>query len=78
MKEFIRFMASSAGRLLRIVVGVGLILWGALFSPDTNWLLIIIGLIPLSAGLFDFCLLAPHFGYPFGGAKIRSQLNSPH
>lgn len=30
-----------------------------------------LGLVPLAAGAFDFCVLAPIFKVPFSGAKIR-------
>jgi len=32
----------------------------------------VIGLIPLLAGLFDFCVFAPLFGAPLSGPKIRA------
>lgn len=76
MKGFLRFMTSMAGRVTRIIAGIVLIAWGYFYSGGVNWLLIIIGLIPLSAGIFDFCVLAPIFGYAFTGKKIREQLNS--
>jgi hypothetical protein len=71
IKSFFRFMANNGGRLLCIVAGLGLIAWRAFPSPITNWVLIIIGLIPLSAGLLDFCVFAPLFG----GRRLRSQVN---
>ncbi|MCS7038561.1 MAG: DUF2892 domain-containing protein [Anaerolineae bacterium] len=77
MKGFVTFMASTAGRLVRIVAGIVLILVG-LFAlggtggNTTGIVVAVIGLVPLLAGLFDVCLFAPLFGYPFSGAKIRS------
>jgi hypothetical protein len=32
----------------------------------------LIGLVPLAAGIFDFCVLAPLFGAPFKGPEIRA------
>jgi len=32
----------------------------------------IIGLVPLAAGIFDFCVFAPLFGAPLSGARIRA------
>jgi len=32
----------------------------------------VVGLVPLLAGLFDFCVFAPLFGAPMSGPKIRS------
>jgi hypothetical protein len=76
MKSFVKFMVNSPGRWLRIIAGLILIAIGAFMSPVINWTLIIIGLIPLSAGLFDFCLLAPLMGYFFSGKKTRATVNS--
>jgi hypothetical protein len=30
-----------------------------------------VGLVPLAAGIFDFCVLAPLMGKPFWGREIR-------
>ncbi len=71
-------MVGPAGRGLRIVAGLVLIGIGAFRNPnDINWMLIIIGMIPLAAGLFDFCLIAPLFGYYFSGPKTRNAVNTP-
>jgi hypothetical protein len=32
----------------------------------------IVGLVPLAAGVFDFCVFAPLFGNPMSGPKIRA------
>ncbi len=70
---FVRFMASAAGRGLRIVAGLGLIGWGYTMRDQTSGaVLMLVGLLPLAAGIFDFCLLAPLFGAPFSGKKIRT------
>ena len=73
MKAFIKFMASLNGRIVSIVVGVVLILVGFFAVENTTLgsIVMIIGLIPLAAGIFDFCLLAPLFGMPVNGKKIR-------
>jgi hypothetical protein len=34
----------------------------------------VIGLLPLAAGVFDFCLFAPLAGLPFNGAALRATL----
>ncbi|MGZ3900236.1 MAG: YgaP family membrane protein [Bacteroidia bacterium] len=76
MKNFVKFMVSKGGRVLRIVVGLIIIAIGAFSFTKVNFTLIIIGIIPLAAGLFDFCLLAPLMGYYFSGKKTRSQVNN--
>jgi hypothetical protein len=72
MKSFVGFMASSAGRILRIVAGIALIGWGVSMSSATGTVLALIGLVPLAAGLFDFCVFAPLFACPLSGQKIRA------
>ncbi|MDO9184960.1 MAG: DUF2892 domain-containing protein [Bacteroidia bacterium] len=77
MKGLIKFMTSTSGKAVRIVIGLVLIAWGVYFATNTpNWILIIIGLIPLSAGTFNFCILAPFFGYSLNGAEARRQIDA--
>jgi hypothetical protein len=74
MNPFIKFMASTAGRVTRVVAGIALILWGLIgIGGGTGTLVVLIGLVPLLAGLFDFCVFAPLFGAPLSGPKIRSR-----
>lgn len=73
MNPFITFMASPAGRILRIVAGIALIAWGLLGLGGTTGIIVaIVGTVPLLAGLFDFCVFAPLFGAPLSGPKIRA------
>ena len=70
----IDFLASTAGRIVRIVAGVILIALGLLVIEDTVGIIVaVIGLVPVAAGVFDFCLFAPLFGAPFGGKDIRAK-----
>jgi hypothetical protein len=75
MKSFVKFMVNGAGRAVRIIAGLALIICGYFLFSVPNWIMIIIGLVPLSAGLFDFCLLAPLFGYFFSGQKTREAVS---
>jgi len=73
MSSFVNFMASSTGRIVRIVAGVVLIAWGILGLGGTTGIIVaVIGAVPLLAGVFDFCVFAPLFGRPLNGPKIRS------
>ena len=74
MNPFVKFMASPAGRITRIVGGLALIAWGILgLSGATGIIVAVIGAVPLLAGLFDFCVFAPLFGSPLSGPKIRGE-----
>jgi len=75
MKAFFRFLASSAGRLIRAVAGLILIVVGiAVVGGTVGWILAIVGLVPLAAGVFDRCVFAPLFGLPFAGPRLRETL----
>ena len=77
MNQVFEFLASSAGRILRAVAGLILIALGIWLVPGVwRWVLIIVGLVPLAAGVFDFCVFAPLFGLPFGGNSLRRQLTA--
>jgi len=73
MNPFVKFMAFPAGRITRVVAGILLIALG-LFAIHgvCGIILAIVGLVPLVAGLFDFCVFAPLFGAPMSGPKIRA------
>ena len=73
MNPFCTFMASAAGRIIRIVVGAVLIAWGLLWLGGTVGIIVaVVGLVPFLAGLLDFCVFAPLFGCPWAGAQIRA------
>jgi hypothetical protein len=72
MKSFFGFLASTVGRITRIVAGLILIGLGlALIGGTWGYVLAVVGLVPLAAGAFDFCVFAPLFGLPFLGPKLR-------
>jgi hypothetical protein len=69
---FARFMTSLAGRLLRIVAGIALIVIGLAVIHGTGGIILaVIGLVPLVAGIFNFCVFAPLFGGPFLGKDVH-------
>ncbi|MFN2134512.1 MAG: DUF2892 domain-containing protein [Candidatus Promineifilaceae bacterium] len=73
MNPLIAFLASPAGRVLRVIAGLALVAWGIFgLSGLTGIIVIVVGAVPLLAGIFDFCVFAPLFGNPFKGADIRS------
>ena len=67
-----KFMASAAGRWLRIIVGLILILLGLFTIHGTAGIIVaIIGLVVLLAGVFNFCLIAPILGCPLKGSDLK-------
>jgi hypothetical protein len=75
MNAFFGFMASTAGRAVRVVAGLVLILVGLLAVQGTwGWILALVGLVPLLAGLFDYCVFAPLARLPIGGKDLRQEL----
>ena len=72
MNPFVKFMASPAGRITRLVAGIVLVALGIFIHSFGGIIVAVIGLVPLLAGLFDFCIFAPLFGTPMSGPKIRS------
>jgi hypothetical protein len=76
MKGFFRFIAGPVGRLVRVIAGVALIVIGLwLVQGVVGWILAVVGLVPLLAGIFDRCVFAPLFGLPFDGFQLRRALN---
>ncbi len=70
----IRFLASTTGRLTRIVVGLALVIGGpAIVGGAGGYVIAVVGLLPLLAGLFDVCLFAPLAGLPVSGRAIRER-----
>ena len=73
MNPFVSFMASTTGRIVRVVAGLALIAWGLMGLTGTTGIIVaVIGAVPLLAGVFDFCVFAPLFGAPLSGPKIRA------
>ena len=69
---FAQFIASDAGRVLRVAAGLTLIGAGLAKGGSAGTTMALLGLAPLSAGALDLCLLAPLFGGPLEGSAIRA------
>jgi hypothetical protein len=73
MNPFARFMQTPAGRIGRVMAGIVLVGAGLVGVDGVQgYLMAVLGAVPLAAGLFDFCVMAPIFRIPFSGAKIRA------
>jgi hypothetical protein len=58
-------MAQNVGgidRILRIIVGAALLVWGFVISPEPIWWAAI-GAVPLLTGLISWCPLYPIIGF---------------
>lgn len=67
---FARFMNSPTGRALRVIAGAVLIGWGYTRLGSTSGIiLIVVGCIPLLAGVFNLCLISALLGGPISGGK---------
>lgn len=69
---FLDFMNSTAGRVTRVVLGLALIVIGAVTGGLAGFLVAIIGLEPLVAGALDVSLLALLMHEPLKGAEYRT------
>lgn len=70
----IDFLATTTGRLVRVVIGAIIVLVGLLaFDGAIAWIIMLVGLVPFMAGAFDVCLAAPLFGLPLRGGDIRNR-----
>lgn len=75
---FARFINSPAGRITRIVAGLGLVAWGyAQHAGRGGIVLIVVGLIPLAAGLFNLCLISALLGGPIRGSEVARSKPQP-
>lgn len=62
---FAKFMSGPVGRLARVIVGIALIWWGYGRSDTTAGLIVmLVGLVPLFAGIFNLCLISALLGGP--------------
>jgi hypothetical protein len=69
-----RFINSAAGRIFRVVVGVGFLVAGYLFRNHTLGVLSMAwSVFPLSAGMFDVCFVSAVLGGPLSGTTIRGK-----
>jgi hypothetical protein len=69
----INVIGSQPGRVLRIVAGSALIAWGLRRSDRRGRAVAAVGVVPLTAGAADVCLLGPLVGGPLSGKEFRAQ-----
>ena len=75
MNSFFRFMATRTGGIIRIIVGLILIVVGICWGQGAvGYIMVIAGLVPLVAGIFDKCLFAALFKLPSDGPVLRQKI----
>jgi hypothetical protein len=68
---FARLMASPLGRGGRIVLGLALVVLGiGIVGGVPGWVIAIAGLLPLTLGIINGCILAPFLKVPFKGSDL--------
>lgn len=68
----LKLLGSGTERGMRIVAGLALLALGlAVVRGSAGLVIALIGLLPLAAGTFDFCILGPVFGLPLPGPRFR-------
>lgn len=69
---FINFMRSFPGRALRIVAGMIILYLGFFVIEGVEGTIVgLIGLVPIAAGVFNFCLAGPLFHVDLHGHPRR-------
>jgi len=67
---FARFINSTAGRVIRIIAGLAIIGVGYSMGGTLGTVLMVVGLVPLAAGIFNLCLISALLGGPISGSRI--------
>ncbi len=76
MRSYFLYMAGWNGRITRSIIAIVLML--ASLIPGiypANLILFIAGMAVLSAAIWNLLMLAPLFGYPISGSKIKQSLD---
>ncbi len=68
----LRFIGSSQGRVVRVLVG-GLLIAFGVTGEGKRQALAVVGVVPLAAGALDLCMLGPLFRLPLGGKAFRAR-----
>jgi hypothetical protein len=77
MEGLFEFLAGPSGRAARGAAGAALILGGLLgIKGVAGTIVAIVGLVPVAAGVFDFCLLGPLARMPLQGKELRAALQA--
>jgi hypothetical protein len=70
---FVQFMASTAGRVTRGVVGIALIAVGPILGGIGGWVVGAVGAVLVLAGVFDFCVISGAIANVWSGREVRAR-----
>lgn len=66
-----KFMAGFVGRAIRVILGLVMIAVGLFAVQGTAGIILaVVGILPVAAGVFNFCAIAPILGVPFMGKAV--------
>jgi hypothetical protein len=72
---FAQFVASPSGRVVRVLAGLALMYLGVSVGGSRGLVLVLVGVIPVLAGVLDLCFISRLLGGPLRGAEIRGLRN---
>lgn len=70
------WLGGPAGRGVRIIAGLALIILGFSIGGTAGWIVGIVGLVPLALGLTNRCLISRLIGAPFKGQEAIDLVKS--
>ena len=70
--RFAEMMATPLGRLARVLLGTALIALGYGLGGALGIVLAVVGLVPVAAGLFNVCFIAPLLRVPLRGSRLHA------
>ena len=70
---FGRFMASTAGRVVRGAIGIALIVAAVLVGGVVGWVLGAFGAVLVAAEVFDFCVITGLIDNIWSGREVRAR-----
>lgn len=75
-EKFLTFMNSTAGRGVRLVMGIVLAIAGlSVIQGVAGAIIALLALVPIAGGLFDVCMAGKIMGYGLRGTEIRHKLS---
>ena len=76
--RFLSFMNTPAGRAIRIVGGVVLIVIGVAIGGVAGTALAVFALLPIATGVFGLCPINPLFGQPVRACAVPAKRRTHH